>query len=199
MHVEFLLEEPSAEAALRELLPRLLPAATWHCYPHRGKHDLLARLPGRLKTYARQLPHAPDLRVVILMDADADCRKAKQALEKLVAEAHLLSKAQAGGQPFQVLTRLAVSELEAWFLGDHAAIQAAYPGVRPTHLRHLPTNADAISDAWETLWQVLQAAGYYRAGKQKQRWATDISQHLEPGRNTSASFQYFCEGLAALH
>lgn len=198
MHVEFLLEEPSAEAALRELLPRLLPNATWQCCPHRGKHDLLARLPGRLKTYARQLPHDPNLRVVILMDGDADCRKAKQALEKLVAEAQLRSKAQAASQPFQVLTCVAVAELEAWFLGDHAAIQAAYPGVRPTHLRQLALNPDTILDAWEALWQVLQAGGYYRAGKQKQRWATDISSHLDPARNTSASFRYFCEGLAAL-
>jgi hypothetical protein len=198
MHVEFLLEEPSAEATLHELLPRLLPEATWHCYPHRGKHDLLARLPGRLKTYARQLPHDPGLRIVILMDGDADCRKAKQELEKLVAAAQLRSKAQAGGQPFQVLTCLAVAELEAWFLGDHAAIQAAYPGVRPTHLRQLPANPDTVVDAWETLWQVLQAGGYYRSGKQKQRWSTDISQHLDPSRNTSPSFRYFCAGLAAL-
>ncbi|WP_223653086.1 DUF4276 family protein [Hymenobacter psoromatis] len=198
MHVEFLLEEPSAEAALKELLPRLLPDATWQCHPHRGKHDLLARLPGRLKTYARQLLHTPDLRVVILMDADANCRQAKLALEKLVADAHLVSKTQAAGRPFQVLTRLAVAELEAWFLGDPAAMQAAYPGVRPTHFAGLNRDPDAIPDAWETLWRVLQAGGHYRAGKQKQRWAADISRHLDPARNASASFRYFCAGLAAL-
>lgn len=199
MHVDFLLEEASAEAALRQLLPRLLPDATWNCIAHQGKHDLLKRLPGRLKTYARQLPADPSLRVVVLMDADEDCRKAKQELEKLVAAAGLVSKARAAAQqPFQVLTRLAVSELEAWLLGDRAAIQAAYPGVRPTHFRRLPADPDTIRDAWEMLWALLQEGGHFRAGKQKQRWAADIAACMTIGENESASFRYFCEGLAAL-
>ena len=199
MHVEFLLEEPSAEAALEQLLPRLLPNDTWYCIPHRGKGELLSRLPALLKNYARRLPHDPNLRVVLLMDADADCRKAKAELESLVAAAHLPTKATApAGQPFRVLTRLAVAELEAWFLGDRAAIQAAYPRVRAHHFKGLARDADTIPDAWETLHRVLQNAGLYRASKAKVEWATTVAAHLEPGRNESASFRYFCAGLAAL-
>ena len=100
MHIEFLLEEESAKAALNILLPKLLPAdTTWACFPHRGKTDLFQRLPGRLKTYARQLPHQPELRVVILMDADTDCRRRKAELEKIVADGGLLTKTSSWSWP----------------------------------------------------------------------------------------------------
>jgi hypothetical protein len=199
MHIEFLLEEPSAEAALNILLPKLLPPdATWSCYPHRGKTDLFQRLPGRLKTYARQFPHQLDLRVVILMDADTDCRRRKAELEMVVADAGLLTKTTAAGQPFRIITRLAVQELEAWFLGDRAAIQTAYPRVRPQHFSGLPHDPDTIADTWETLWRVLQEGKYYLAGKAKVEWAETIAPHLNAEQNTSASFQYFYQGLALL-
>ncbi|WP_187632005.1 DUF4276 family protein [Hymenobacter lutimineralis] len=192
MHIEFLLEEESAKAALDVLLPKLLPPdTTWSCYPHRGKTDLFQRLPGRLKTYARQFAGQPDLRVVILMDADSDCKRRKGELEKIVADAGLLTKTTAAGQPFRIITRLAVQELEAWFLGDRAAIHAAYPRVRPPHFSGLPHDPDTIADTWETLWRVLQEGKYYLTGKAKVEWAETITPHLEPDRNTSASFQYF--------
>ncbi len=200
MHVEFLLEEESAEAALRLLVPRLLPDCTLQFIPHQGKNELLKRLPGRLKTYARRLPAEPALRVVIMMDADADCMARKTALEQLVAEAGLVTKTAAAGRPFQVITRLAVAELEAWFLGDPAAIQAAYSRVHPKHFKGIHAVPDEIPDAWETLHRLLQKGGYYTASKAKVEWAETISQHLNlsPGHNASASFHYFCQGLAAL-
>lgn len=202
MHVEFLLEEPSAEAALNQLLPRLLPAGdTWHCVPHRGKDQLRLRLPSLLKNYVRRLAQEPGLRVVLLMDADADCRKAKAELEALVAAAGLLTKTTApAGQPFRVLTRLAISELEAWFLGDRNAIQAAYPRVHAHHFKGLNRDPDAIADTWETLHRVLQKGSYYLTSKAKVEWSENIARHLtpDPNQNTSASFRYFCEGLAAL-
>ncbi|MFD2785086.1 DUF4276 family protein [Hymenobacter rubripertinctus] len=200
MHLEILLEEPSAEVALNILLPKLLPPdTTWNCYPHRGKTDLFQRLPGRLKTYARQLPHQPDLRVIILMDADTDCRRRKAELEQVVANVGLLTKTSAAPhEPFRIITRLAIQELEAWFLGDREAIQAAYPRVRPQHFSGLPQNPDTIADTWETLWRVLREGKYYLAGKAKVEWAETIAPHLDPARNTSASFQYFRQGLARL-
>lgn len=200
MHIDFLLEEPSAEAALDQLLPRLLPTdATWRCIPHRGKAALLLRLPALLKNYARRLPHEFELRVVVLMDADADCRKVKVQLEELVAATGLLTKTAARpDQSFRVITRLAVAELEAWFLGDREAIQVAYPRVHAHHFKGLPRDPDAIPDTWETLHRLLQKGGYYMAGPAKVEWAATIAPHLDPARTTSASFRYFCEGLAAL-
>jgi len=202
MHVDFLLEEPSAEAALNQLLPRLLPNDTWHCIPHRGKDALLMRLPALLKNYARRFGHEPELRLVLMMDADANCKKAKQKLEKLAADAQLLTKTTApSGQPFRVVTRLAIAELEAWFLGDRSAIQSAYPRVHPHHFKGLLREVDALPDAWETLHRVLQRGGYYTTGYLKREAAEAIAAHLDladPARNTSPSFHYFCASLAAL-
>lgn len=200
MQIDFLLEDISTKAALDLLLPRLLPAtATWNCYSHRGKDDLLKRLPNRLKTYASLLAQQPELRLVILMDADRDCRLAKMQLEKVVADANLFTKATVGpNQPFRIITRLAVAELEAWFLGDRIAIQSAYPRVHAQHFKGLPQDPDAIVDTWETLWRVLREGKYYMAGKAKVEWAETITPHLEPARNTSASFQYFRQGLSRL-
>ena len=99
-----------------------------------------------------------------------------------------------------MLTRLAVTELEAWFLGDREAIQAAYPRVHAHHFKGLQRDPDTIRDAWETLHRVLQKGGYYLTSKAKVEWAESIARHLDPNpaQNDSASFKYFCEGLAAL-
>lgn len=97
-----------------------------------------------------------------------------------------------------MVTRLAVSEREAWFLGDLAAIQAAYSRVRLHYFKGLHQVPDEIADAWETPWLVLQRANLYPAGKAKVQWARTIAPHLDLERNTSTSFHYFCERLAAL-
>lgn len=55
-HVEVLVEEPSMEAALRELLPKILTGVTFHIYPFQDKADLLQRLPDRFRGYANWLP-----------------------------------------------------------------------------------------------------------------------------------------------
>ena len=50
MHVELLVEEPSAEAALQNLLPRIVgPDVSFVIHPHQGKKDLLGKLPAPLR------------------------------------------------------------------------------------------------------------------------------------------------------
>ena len=81
-HVEVLVEEPSAEAALRIILPRILGATTFEVYRYTCKHDLLARLPERLRGYKAWLP--ADWRVVVVVDRDDDdCVALKTELEKM--------------------------------------------------------------------------------------------------------------------
>ncbi len=200
MRVEILVEEPSAVAMLAQLMPLLLQEGdSWHPVPHRGKDQLLKELPRRLKSYANRVLYEPDLRVILLMDADRNCRKAKAILEQLVADAGLVSKANAqAGQSFNVITRLAVSELEAWFLGDRTAISAAYPRVHANHFKGMSMPCDEVPDAWETLHRLLQKGGYYPGRYLKVEAAEQIAAYLHPARNTSASFRYFCEGLTAL-
>ena len=129
MHIEVLVEEQSAEAALRNLLPRILPpATTFALHPHMGKHDLLARLPGRLAGYRKWIP--PEYRIVVLVDRDnANCRELKKRLNAIATEAGLMPKSNVSGARFSVLNRLAIEELEAWFFGDPEAVSAAYPRV----------------------------------------------------------------------
>ena len=201
MQIEFLVEEISAKAALDQLLPRLLPGHSCRVRVFEGWQDLLGQLKAVLQGYHRRIFREGEtgLRVVVLLDGDGICARRKAALEAKAAEAGLLTKTAAGtGQVFYVLNRVAVQELEAWWLGDRAAIIAAYPGVKLTHFKGTDRTADAPLKPNDVLWEVLKKGRYFLTGKRKTQWATDISPHLDPGRNTSTSFRYFCEGLAAL-
>jgi hypothetical protein len=80
MHVELLVEEASGEAALSNLLPRIVPGVGFNILVHQGKPDLLTKLPGRLLGYSTWLP--ADWRVVVLIDEDReDCRMLKGQME----------------------------------------------------------------------------------------------------------------------
>ena len=201
MHVEFLLEERSAEAALVHLLPKLLPSgSTWKMHPFQGKPDLMAKLPSRLQAYARGwLPD--DHRIVVLVDADQDdCRRLKSRLEEAAVAVGLRTRSVPGpdGQSV-VLNRIAVEELEAWFLGDVEALATAYPGVpRSLGQRRGFRDPDAIRGTWEALERVLQNAGHFRSGFRKIEAAGHIAAHMDPSQNRSRSFRCFAEGLASL-
>ncbi|MEI6450662.1 MAG: DUF4276 family protein, partial [Actinomycetes bacterium] len=122
-HVELLLEELSAEAALRILLPRVLPQPiTFNIHPFQGKLDLLGKLPQRLGAYAEWLPK--DWRIVVLLDEDReDGVSLKRQLEDFALGAGLTTKSSPGADgSFAVLNRVAVEELEAWFFGDVQAM-----------------------------------------------------------------------------
>jgi len=200
MHIEFLLEEPSAEAALRGLLPKVLGEATFALHPHAGKQGLLARLPDRLRGYRSWVPS--DWRIVVLLDNDQDdCQALKAELESVARTVGFgtLSSPTPGGL-VQVVNRLAIEELEAWFFGDVPALVEAYPKVPATlGSRAGYRDPDAISGGtWEALERVLQRAGYYPGGLPKIEVARRVSQHMDPGRNRSKSFQVFRDALLEL-
>lgn len=95
-HVEILVEEPSMEAALHELLPRILSGISFSIYPHQCKDELLDRLPARLRGYAAWLPD--DYRVVVIVDRDDDdCHELKQRLEKMARDAGLPTRSKHRG------------------------------------------------------------------------------------------------------
>jgi len=201
MHVEFLLEEPSAEEALGLLLPKILPAtSTYELRNFQAKGNLLKQLKIRLRGYANW--NRSDLRVVVLVDRDKDnCRDLKRQLEAAALASGLATKTSAMGGAFVVLNRIAIEELEAWFFGDVDAIVAAYPKVASTlGLQAKYRDPDAITGGtWEALERVLQDKGYHLGGLAKLKAARDIAQHMDPSRNRSKSFQVFLGGLSALH
>lgn len=200
MHIEFLLEEPSAEAFLHGFLPKLLPPeTTWSPIVFQGKTDLLRNLTARLTAYRRWIP--AEWGIVVLVDEDReDCVELKRRLESAARTAGFGTKSHPKSNRFVVLNRIAVEELEAWFFGDLTALAAAYPGVSP----HLATKAayrdsDAIvGGTWEVLERVLQRAGYFGGGLPKIEVARELAAHMNPARNTSVSFGHFTAGLSAL-
>jgi hypothetical protein len=197
VHIEFLVEEPSVEIVLNSLVPRIAPGVTTRIHAFQGKQDLLRKLPRRLKGYRRWLPE--DWRIVVLVDRDQqECEVLKAQLENAALEINFVTKSTAKkGQPFRVLNRLAIEELEAWFWGDLEAVIAAYPKVSLDLQNKKPyRDPDAIlGGTWEALERELKQKGYYPDGLDKWDLAQRIAPHMEPGRNRSRSFQVFHDGL----
>jgi hypothetical protein len=200
-HIEFLVEELSTEAALIELLPKIVGSrATWAIHPHQGKKDLLNKLSQRLRGYASWLPH--NAYIVVLIDEDREnCKRLKRRLEDSASIAGLSTRnSSINGTRIQVVNRIAVEELEAWFFGDAPAIIQAYPGVTA----NLPQKAkyrepDAIAGGtWEALERVLQRAGYFKAGLAKIEVARSIARKMDPQRNRSSSFRCFRDAILML-
>ncbi len=199
-HIEFLVEEPSAEVALRNLLPKILPNhITYLIHPHNGKYDLLRKLPKRLTAYKKWMP--AEYKIVVLIDKDReDCISIKNNLNDIAKDAGLTIKTSVNQNTFQILNRIAIEELEAWFLGDVQALELAYPGV-PKNLSQKSDfrNPDSIrGGTWERLETILQHAGYFTTGLQKINAASSISLRMVPEHNTSKSFQVFISGLKTL-
>jgi len=190
-HVEFLVEEPSMEAALRVLLPRVLSPVSFAIYPSQCKHELLKRLPERLRGYASWLPNS--WRIVVLLDRDDDnCVRLRTRVDLMAEEAGLRVRKDASRR-WQVVNRLAIEELEAWYFGDWQAVRAAYARVpESTPRKKRFRNPDAIrGGTWEALEQVLRRAGYFRAGLRKIEAARTIAEHMDLDRNSSSSFRAF--------
>jgi hypothetical protein len=198
LHLEFLVEEASLESALTLILPKILPSTvTYKIHAFRGKTDLLAKLPNRLKGYQAWLP--PDGKIVVLIDKDREnCLELKQKLEIMAISSGLITKSSSQkDKSFQVLNRIVVEELEAWFFGDVEAICQAYPKVSP-HLAKQKQyrDPDAIKGGTsEALERVLQKAGYHLGGLEKKKASSEISQYMNPESNRSTSFKVFYKAL----
>lgn len=197
-HLELLVEEPSMEAFLRALLPRLLPAdRTFEVHAFQGKSDLLGKLQNRLRGYAKWLP--ADSRVVVVVDRDDDdCQALKQRLEGMAEAAGLRTRSRAAGTPWQLVNRIAIEELEAWYFGDWAAVCSAYPHVSQTIPQQRGfRNPDAVrGGTWEAFERILQRYGYFKTGLRKVEAARAIGTHVDSGRSRSRSFVRFHEAIA---
>jgi hypothetical protein len=186
VHVELLVEEPSAESALDILLPSILPVGfTYAIHPHQGKQALLKQLPSRLAGYA--LGSLDNTAICVLVDNDSDdCQTLKAGVINLAADAGL-----------SVLVRIAVEELEAWFFGDIVAVGRAYPGADHwLGSRRQFRDPDAIAGGTaEMLGRALRRAGYHRGGLPKVTVATRIAREMNVDDNSSHSFAVFRDGL----
>jgi hypothetical protein len=197
VHLEILVEEPSMEAFLRALLPRVLgELATFEVYPYQGKQDLLGKLDDRLRGYTAWLPR--NWRIVVMLDRDDDdCIGLKQTVEQLATKARLRTRAAGSSPCWQVVNRIAIEKLEAWYFGDWDAVRAAYPRVNASIPQKAAfRNADSIlGGTWEPFERVLQHAGYFTGGLRKTEVARELGQRVDPTRNTSVSFSAFYQAV----
>lgn len=200
MHIEFLVEELSAEKFLNIIIPKIFGSnVTCNIHSFQGKSDLLKNLPSRLKGYSRWIPE--DWKIVVLIDEDRkNCHELKNILEKAAQDARLIAKSTSIDGRFQVLNRIIIEELESWYFGDVNALSSAYPGIsRNLDKKKNFRDPDRIrGGTWETLERVMQRAGYHEQGLNKIEAAETIATYMDPCLNKSHSFQVFFNGCKCL-
>lgn len=196
----FLVEEPSMEAFLHALLPRILPGnVTFDVHPFQGKSDLLRKLKKRLCGYAQWLPK--DWRIIVIVDRDDnDCLQLKKQLEEIALQVKLCTRSNAVGGVWQVVNRIAIEELEAWYFGDWQAVCSAFPKVSQNIVSKAAyRDPDSIKGGtWEVFERVLQRYGYFKAGFRKIEAAKLMGECLDPVRNRSKSFTTFNSALVEI-
>lgn len=213
MHFEILVEDSSGAKLMESVLPKLLGEQgnphSWRVHGYNGigripkkemdaradpaKRMLLDRLPGILRAHGKT--HGIDAVVVIL---DTDKRDCVDFLAELKALA-------AGCNPApNTLFRLAIEEVEAWYLGDRQALEKAYPRAKADVLNRYVQ--DSVCGTWELLADAIhpggsaaiKKAGWPLPGQIKHEWAEKIGPLLDPDRNVSPSFGKLRDGLRRL-
>jgi len=102
------------------------------------------------------------------------------------------------------LFRLAIEEVEAWYLGDLQALVQAYPRAKAEALNRYVQ--DSACNTWELLADAvhpggsaaIKKAGWPLPGQVKHQWAERIGPLLDPDRNVSPSFVKLRDGLRRL-
>lgn len=186
------------ESFLHVMLPRVLPEGpTFEIHAFQGKHDLLRRVEPRLRAYSKWLPDG--WRLVVMVDRDGDdCRKLKARLEQAAQRAGLRSRSAAREEGnWQLVNRIVIEELEAWYFGDWQAVRAAYPRVSETVPRQSRyRDPDAIAaGTWEAFERILKRRGYFAGGLRKTEAARAVAAHFDPSRSRSRSFIRFWEAI----
>ncbi len=184
------------EAFLRAWLPRFIPqGCSYQIYSYQGKQALLRKIEDRLRACARWIPDGH--RIVILVDQDDDpCTDLKSTLEEICARTGLRSR-RVGGPHWQVTTRIAIEELEAWYFGAWQAVREAYPRVPSNVVRRKSyRNPDAIKGGtWEAFQRIMQKHGYFKQGLNKVEAASAVGKHIDPNVSASRSFAVFRDAL----
>lgn len=212
MHIEILVEDSSGEQLLQILLPKIIGPQgqphTWRLHAYKGigripsglapkadpaKRILLDQLPKLLRGYGK----TPGIDAVVVV-LDTDKRRCSDFLSELKATAASCHPAP------NTLFRLAIEEIEAWYLGDREALLAAYPQAKQEVLGKYIQ--DSVCGTWELIADAVHAGGsqaikkhgWPLPGQIKHEWARIIGPRMNPEHNTSPSFEKLRDGLQRL-
>jgi hypothetical protein len=179
--IVFFLEEPSAEAMLEGLLPRiLLEGINYRCLVFEGKQDLEKQLVKRMRGY-----RVPNAKFLVLRDQDAaDCQVVKKGLVKKCCEAR---------HPDAVV-RIACHELESWYLADLVAVEKGLGLSNLGKYRNEKPFSSPDNHPSPSLTLRRIAPSY-----QKISGSRSIGLFLDPYNTRSGSFAAFITGLQKLH
>jgi hypothetical protein len=181
MKLVFLLEEESMRDTLKGLLPRIVPKdVEYKLVPHEGIGALEKSIPIKLRNWRE-----PGVRFIVVRDQERhpDCRAIKAKLIQLCQDA---------GRP-DTLVRIVCRSLEAWFLGDLAAVERGLNqrGIAQHQQRADCREPDSVVAPVELLKRM--APRY-----QKHAGARAIGPHLDPENCRSSSFRAFVDGVRAM-
>ncbi len=181
MTLVFCLEELSAREMLKGLLPKILPSDVVPRYiTFQGKQDLEKQLVKRLRGW-----RTPNTQFVVMRDQDAaDCHDVKEKLVELCREA---------GRP-DALVRVACRELESFYLGDLAAVEAGLDiqNIAQKQANRKFRNPDRLANPVQEI-ERLTGNRY-----QKMFGSRSIGPHLELVANRSKSFMALVTGIQRL-
>lgn len=212
MHIEILVEDTSGAKLLNFLLPKILGGQgnphTWRLHAYKGvgklptglntdadpaKRILLEQLPRLLRGYGK----TPGIDAVVVV-LDADRRPCTEFLDELRRLVDACNPAP------NTLFRLAIEEIEAWYLGDRDALLTAYPNAKTQVLDGY--TQDSVCGTWELLAdaiypggsEAIRKAGWPLPGEVKHEWAERIGPLLSIEDNESPSFVKLRDGLRRL-
>ena len=177
----FFLEEESAKALLEKLIPGMIPdGKTIHfrCVVFEGKQDLQKNLKRKIQGYLR-----PNANFFVLRDQDrSDCVQVKKSLRAICRSA---------GQP-KTVVRIACRELEAFYLGDLRAVEAALGlnGLARKQQRAKFRDPDRLQNPASELERLTQSA------YQKVSGSRAIGEHLDFHTSRSRSFLHLVRSIA---
>lgn len=182
----FLVEEPSAEEMLSRLVPKILKtmpgkAETDHnILVFQGKSDLEDKLVRRLRRWRK-----PDSFFMIIRDQDSgDCHMIKKNLMNLCRKA---------GKS-DCLVRIACHELESFYLGDLAAVEAglSIQGLKEKQMQKKYRSPDSIARPSDELVRITGRKYQKMAGSRA------ITPHMDLSGNRSQSFNTLVQGIKHL-
>lgn len=182
--VEILVEEPSMEGCLKELLPKIVPDGwimeeNYFIRTHQGKSDLQKSIRSKVKVFDNW--HEPAA-IIILHDQDsADCKILKEDLSE-----------RCGDHSIPILIRIVCRELESWYLGDLKAVEKAYPNFKSIkYKRKVQFRNPDLLNAKDKLKKILPEYKEIASSR-------EISKFMNVEQNRSISFNNFVLGIQSI-